>query len=85
LRSDESTTRRASDRDTLRRYLDGLAPGKRIPINEWYQIAERLGLGRSDRQRLSELREEGYQFTFDTKAREYYYQGWNGDSQQTLF
>ena len=85
MRSDESTSRRVSDRDALRRYLDGLAPGKRIPINEWYRIADSLGLGRSDRQRLSELRDEGYQFVFDRGAKEYHYQGWNGDTQPTLF
>lgn len=85
MRSDESTSRRVSDRDALRRYLDGLAPGKRIPINEWYQIADRLGLGRSDRQRLSELRDEGYQFVFDRGQRVYEYKGWNGDTQPTLF
>src|SRR5574343_66447 len=75
VRSDESTSRRVSDRDALRRYLDGLAPGKRIPINEWYEVEKQLGLGRSGRQRLSDMRDEGYKVVFDKGKREYEYRG----------
>jgi hypothetical protein len=85
VRSDESAARMKTDREALRGYLDSLAVGTRIPIDEWYKVAQRLGLGRSDRQRLSDMRQEGYDFAFDFKAKEYEYRGWNGDSQPTLF
>jgi hypothetical protein len=85
VRSDESAARMKTDREALRGYLDSLEVGTRIPIDEWYKVAQRLGLGRSDRQRLSDMRDEGYDFAFDFKAKEYHYRGWNGDSQPTLF
>mgnify|MGYP000312090868 CR=1 FL=1 len=74
-----------TDRDALRGYLDALEVGKRIPINEWYAIAARLGLGRSDRQRLSDMRTEGYNIVYNFKEKAYDYHGWQGDSQPTLF
>ena len=85
MRSDESAARMRTDREALRGYLDSLEVGTRIPINEWYQVAQRLGLGRSDRQRLSDMRTEGYSIDFCFKNKEYVYKGNQADGQLGLF
>ena len=74
MRTDESKERKVKDLDALRGYLNSLPEGHHIPINEWYQEMARLGLGRSDRQRLSDLRKEGYSIQYDhtLKAQIYY-------------
>ena len=85
MRSDESAARMKTDREALRGYLDSLEVGTRIPIDQWYAIEQRLGLGRSGRQRLSDMRDEGYDFSFDFKTKEYHYRGNQADGQLGLF
>lgn len=75
MRSDESLTRRVHDREKLRAHLETLRAGDTIPIDEWYQRMDALGLGRSDRQRLSELRKEGYNIFYDRASKSYHYRG----------
>lgn len=80
-RSDESLDRRQIDRDKLRQYLD-INTGISISINVWYKDMEALGLGRSDRQRLSDLRKEGWVCDFNKKDKCYFIKGQVGDMQQ---
>lgn len=70
MRSDESTERRSIDRDKLRAFLQEHV-GQNIEINAWYGHMDELGLGRSDRQRLSELRKEGWVCEFDRTEKVY--------------
>lgn len=81
MRSDESTVRRSADRDTLRAHLDRMKAGDFTPINEWYRLMDAMGLGRSDRQRLSELRKEGYDMRYSRKLGGYVYVGFSPDGQ----
>lgn len=84
MRSDESKERRTNDLDALRGYLNGLHRGQQVPMATWYQEMARLGLGRSDRQRLSDLRKEGYDVRFDRKVGAQVYYGFNVSPQGEL-
>lgn len=76
--------RKGRDLDALRSYLSSNI-GLRVPINKWYKVMADLGLGRSDRQRLSDLRAEGWQCEFDRGTKEYHIKGIRADGQLGLF
>lgn len=85
MRSDESMERRQIDRDKLRQYLEANV-GIEVSIGAWYRDMDALGLRRSDRQRLSDLRKEGWVCDFDRKKKCYRIKGqFDSLHQQDLF
>lgn len=75
MRADESLTARAQGRTKLLSFLAKHKKGTHFPIDSWYRFVGSLGLAQSARQRLSELRELGYDIHFDKKEKAYV---WNG-------
>ena len=75
MRADESTSQRAYQLQRLTKWLDGQRKGEHFPIGSWYGIAASLGLGRSDRQRISDARKLGYIFQYDRTAKAYVWKG----------
>ena len=76
--------RKHRDLDALRSFLAANI-GLRIGIEQWYKVMSELGLHRSDRQRLSDLRAEGWLCDFDRASKEYHSKGIQADGQLGLF
>jgi hypothetical protein len=85
MRADESKLKRQIDRDKLREVVSAYPPGSRCAIGEWYDRMKQLGLEHSDRQRLSELRKEGWQIRFDRLEKAYVFGGYMEPGQIPLF
>lgn len=83
-RADEDTRVRTIQRNRLRDYITAIGVGGFVPMAEWYGRMDRLGLVHSHRQRLSELREEGYMIRHDRKRNGYIFYGIMTDNQIPL-
>ncbi len=83
MASDQDLEKRASDRAKLRAWLDSHAPGTVVPMTIYYCDMDRLGLTHSARQRLSELRKEGYFIKYNSKNRSFQLWG-KGDANQPM-
>jgi len=84
MRADESTQQRGIQRAALASYLDTLEPGCFVPMTEWYGRMAQLGLVHSHRQRLSELREQGYRMAHKRSRGGYVFYGKVEDTQEIL-
>lgn len=85
MRADESFVKRHNDKVLLSEFLDRLPVGTFVAIGAWYAKMDELGLRHSHRQRLSELRKEGYICIYSKKLGGYVYQGQqvNGSATQS--
>lgn len=75
MRADENTSARVEGKRRLIDWLERQPIGHVVPIGQWYRIAEQLGIGRCDTQRISDARKEGYDFTYDRKDKVYRWMG----------
>ena len=75
MRADENKSARRAQLDRLRTWMGRQTIGEHFPISTWYRLADQLGLGRADTQRISDLRKEGFVFDYKTKERCYVYRG----------
>ena len=84
MRSDTSKSKRETDSEKLRDYLQCLPVGHFIPILSWYAKMEEMGLAQSHRQRLSDLRDQGLWMDFDRTTKGFMYNGFSVDKQLPL-
>lgn len=75
MRADESFVKRHNDKILLSEFLDRIPIGTFIAIGAWYERMAEMGLTHSHRQRLSDLRKEGYIFLFSKKLKGYVLNG----------
>ena len=84
MRSDTSKSKRETDAQKLRDYLESLPMGRFLPILDWYAKMDELGLSQSARQRLSDLRDQGLWMDFDRTKKGFMYNGFQADKQLPL-
>lgn len=75
MRADESFVKRHNDKILLSEFLGRIPVGTFIPIGAWYERMDAMGLRHSHRQRLSDLRKDGYIFIFSKKLKGYILNG----------
>lgn len=85
MASDTDLKKREGDRAKLRQWLSQFKPGTTVPVTAYYGDMERLGLTHSARQRLSELRKEGWSIKYSAKHRHFTIWGKTDANQPMLF
>lgn len=84
MRADESIQARAEGKRRLLDFLEFHKEGAEIPIDSWYKMMRGMGLEHSHRQRLSELRKDGYEINFNRAKKVYVWGGRPGPGQLEL-
>ena len=80
MRADESLDKREIDSRKLENYIHTLKRGQVVEAGEWYKVMDRLGLTRSDTQRMTDLRKKkGLLMNFDKTKKGFVFEGWSTD------